>query len=84
MDKEDALIVFEDHIRALEKEHVEDMEKKKRWQRRQERRNRDRFLLLLDELHEQGKLNSMSAWVNLYSLISADERFNMMLYQQGK
>lgn len=83
MDKEDALIVFEEHIRSLEKEHADDMEKKKRWQRRQERKNRDSFLCLLDELHEQGKLNSTSIWIELYSMISADERFNAMLYQTG-
>ncbi len=83
MDKEDALIVFEEHIRSLEKDHMDDMEKKKRWQRRQERKNRDSFLCLLDELHEQAKLNPMSVWIDLYSLISADERFDAMLYQTG-
>lgn len=83
MDKEDALIVFEDHIRSLEKDHLEDMEKKKRWQRRQERKNRDQYLCLLDELREKGKLNSMSLWVDTYSMISADERFDTMLYQSG-
>lgn len=83
MDKEDALIVFEEHIRSLEKEHIDDMEKKKRWQRRQERKNRDAFLCFLDELHETGKLTPMSLWVDLYSSISADERFNAMLMQQG-
>lgn len=83
MDKEDALIVFEDHIRSLEKDHVEDMEKKKRWERRQERKNRDAYLCLLDELHEKGKLNSMSLWVDMFAVISADERFNTMLYQTG-
>jgi pre-mRNA-processing factor 40 len=84
MDKEDALIVFEEHIRSLEKDHLDDLEKKKRWQRRQERKNRDSYLCLLDELREKGKLNSMSTWVDMYSSISADERFNTMLYQQGK
>lgn len=84
MDKEDALIVFEDHIRTLEKEHAEDMEKKKKWQRRQERKNREAFLSLLDELREIGKLNSTSYWNELYSIISADERFSHMLCQQGR
>ena len=83
MDKEDALIVFEDHIRALEKEHFDDIEKKKRWVKRQERKNRDQFLCLLDELSHQSKLNSMSQWVELYSTIAADERFNVMLFQTG-
>ena len=84
MDKEDALIVFEDHIRGLEKEHENDIDKRKRWIRRQERKNREAFLCLLDELHENGKLNSTSLWVDLFSTISADERFAAMLGQPGK
>lgn len=83
MDKEDALIVFEEHIRSLEKEHSDDMEKKKRWQRRQERKNRDLFLCMLDELHEKNKLTPMSTWIELFSVVSSDERFDAMLYQTG-
>ena len=43
MDKEDALIVFEDHIRELEREEEEDKEREKRRKKRQERKNRDNF-----------------------------------------
>ena len=81
MDKEDALIVFEDHIRFLEKEHEDDNEKQKR---RLERKNREAFLCLLDELHESGKLNSMSIWVDCFSQISTDYRFTNMLGQCGR
>ncbi|CAH1134769.1 unnamed protein product [Ceutorhynchus assimilis] len=83
MDKEDALVVFEEHIRLLEKEFLEDKEKVKRRQKRQYRKNRDQFLSLLDHLHEEGKLTSMSLWVELYPLISADIRFSAMLGQTG-
>lgn len=83
MDKEDALIVFEDHIRQLEREHGEDLEKRKRWMRRQERKSREAFLCLLDELREQGKLTPNSIWLDLFSMISADERFGLMLSQTG-
>jgi pre-mRNA-processing factor 40 len=83
MDKEDALIVFEDHIRTMEKDYIEDVEKKRRWVKRQERKNRDAYLCLLDELHDTGKLNSMSLWSTLFVTLSADERFNAMLSQQG-
>ncbi|XP_065211414.1 pre-mRNA-processing factor 40 homolog B isoform X2 [Planococcus citri] len=83
MDKEDALIVFEDHIRELEKEEEEDREREKRRRKRQERKNRDNFSSLLDELHEQGKLTSMSLWVELYPIISTDIRFSAMLGQSG-
>lgn len=83
MDKEDALIVFEEHIRVLEKEQIEEKEREKRRQKRQCRKNRDQFLALLDSLHEQGKLTSMSLWVELYPMISADIRFSAMLGQSG-
>ncbi|XP_031341776.1 pre-mRNA-processing factor 40 homolog A-like isoform X2 [Photinus pyralis] len=83
MDKEDALIVFEEHIRQLEKDEVEDKEREKRRFKRQCRKNRDQFLALLDALHEEGKLTSMSLWVELYPIISADVRFSAMLGQCG-
>lgn len=83
MDKEDALIVFEDHIRALELEEIEDRENEKRRQKRLQRKNRDNFLTLLDALHEDGKLTSMSTWVELYPTISADLKFSAMLGQPG-
>ncbi|XP_044260676.1 pre-mRNA-processing factor 40 homolog A [Tribolium madens] len=83
MDKEDALIVFEEHIRVLEKENVEEKEREKKRQKRQCRKNRDQFLALLDHLHEEGKLTSMSLWVELYPIISADIRFSAMLGQHG-
>jgi hypothetical protein len=38
----------------------------------------------LDELHEQGKLHSMSLWAELFGVISNDERFSKMLGQPGK
>lgn len=83
MDKEDALIVFEEHIRTLEREEDEDKEREKKRLKRQQRKNRDNFLTLLDSLHEEGKLTSMSLWVELYPIISADIRFSAMLGQAG-
>lgn len=83
MDKEDALIVFEEHIRTLEKEEEEEREREKKRLKRQQRKNRDGFLALLDSLHEEGKLTSMSLWVELYPIISADIRFSAMLGQNG-
>ncbi|XP_058824609.1 pre-mRNA-processing factor 40 homolog A [Topomyia yanbarensis] len=83
MDKEDALIVFEEHIRTLEREEDEDKEREKKRLKRQQRKNRDQFLALLDGLHEEGKLTSMSLWVELYPIISADLRFSAMLGQIG-
>ncbi|XP_045602652.1 pre-mRNA-processing factor 40 homolog A isoform X3 [Procambarus clarkii] len=83
MDKEDALIVFAEHIKQLEEEEEEERERQKRRIKRQQRKCRDNYIALLDELHEQGKLTSMSLWVELYPMISADIRFTAMLGQPG-
>lgn len=83
MDKEDALIVFAEHIKQLEEEEEEDREREKRRQKRQQRKCRDNFVALLDHLHDQGKLTSMSLWVELYPIISADIRFSQLLGQPG-
>merc|ERR1712051_687764 len=83
MDKEDALIVFEDHIRQLEKEEDVEKDKERKRQKRHQRKNRDALIELLDELHEAGKLTSMSLWVELYQAICADNRFSNMLGQPG-
>jgi pre-mRNA-processing factor 40 len=81
MDKEDALIVFEEHIRQLETEEEEEKKREKKRQVRQQRKNRESFTSFLDELHASGKLTSMSKWATLYHEISADPRFTAMLSQ---
>merc|ERR1712110_522924 len=83
MDKEDALIVFEDHFRQLEKEEDVEKDKERKRQKRHQRKNRDALIELLDELHEAGKLTSMSLWVELYQAICAVNRFSNMLGQPG-
>uniref|UniRef100_A0A4W3HVU5 Pre-mRNA-processing factor 40 homolog A n=1 Tax=Callorhinchus milii TaxID=7868 RepID=A0A4W3HVU5_CALMI len=79
MDKEDALVCFEEHIRALEKEEEEEKQRGLLRERRRQRKNREAFQAFLDELHESGHLHSMSTWMELYPAISADIRFSKML-----
>ncbi|XP_077339412.1 pre-mRNA-processing factor 40 homolog B isoform X1 [Lithobates pipiens] len=83
MDKEDALICFEEHIRVLEKDEIEEKEKNRVRERRQQRKNRESFQVFLDELHETGQLHSMSTWMELYPFVSTDSRFANMLGQTG-
>ncbi|XP_030066333.1 pre-mRNA-processing factor 40 homolog A isoform X2 [Microcaecilia unicolor] len=83
MDKEDALICFEEHIRALEKEEEDEKQKGILRERRRQRKNRESFQIFLDELHEHGQLHSMSSWMELYPTISSDIRFSNMLGQPG-
>ncbi|XP_062975839.1 pre-mRNA-processing factor 40 homolog B isoform X2 [Elgaria multicarinata webbii] len=83
MDKEDALICFEEHIRTLEREEEEERERGRLRERRQQRKNREAFQAFLDELHECGRLHSMSTWMELYPSLSTDRRFANMLGQPG-
>uniref|UniRef100_A0A915BGX2 FF domain-containing protein n=2 Tax=Parascaris univalens TaxID=6257 RepID=A0A915BGX2_PARUN len=83
MDKEDALIVFEDHIRTAEKHYMKEREMEERRRKRQERKIREAFQDYLHELHKRGELTSMSLWSELYPVISADSRFDNMLTQSG-
>lgn len=79
MDKEDALVIFTEHIRQLELDEEEEKRNERKRLLRQKRKNRERFEEFLEELHEQGKLTSVSKWCNLYQEISADPRFQIML-----
>uniref|UniRef100_H3DGD6 Pre-mRNA-processing factor 40 homolog A n=1 Tax=Tetraodon nigroviridis TaxID=99883 RepID=H3DGD6_TETNG len=81
MDKEDALICFEEHIRALEKEEEEEKQKTLLRERRRQRKNREGFQKFLDELHDHGQLHSMSSWMEMYPSLSSDIRFANMLGQ---
>ncbi|XP_022656646.1 pre-mRNA-processing factor 40 homolog B-like isoform X2 [Varroa destructor] len=83
MDKEDALTIFEDHIRELEKEHEAEREREKKVLKRSQRKAREGFQALLADLHDKGKLTSMSLWSELYPVIRSDPRFNNMLGQPG-
>ena len=50
MDKEDALLCFQDHIRMLEQEYEDEKEREKRSIKRQQRKNREAFLVSIIKL----------------------------------
>lgn len=79
MEKEDALIIFTEHIRQLEQDEEEEKRIEKKRQLREKRKNREKFIEFLDELNEQCKLTCVSKWCNLYQEISSDPRFFAML-----
>lgn len=45
MDKEDALVCFQDHIKLLEQEYDDEKEREKRSLKRRQRKNREAFLV---------------------------------------
>lgn len=56
MDKEDALICFEEHIRTLEREEEEERERGRLRERRQQRKNREAFQVFAIAAHEPRRL----------------------------
>ena len=57
MDKEDALVCFEQVIKELEVEYDEERDRRKVLERRMYRKNRERFLGQLDQLKAQGHIH---------------------------
>lgn len=83
MDKEDALICFEETIKDFDNEEKERQDRLKVLEKRAFRKNREHFGEFLDQLHEGGKLHSMSSWMELYPIISDSPLFMKMLGQPG-
>lgn len=60
MDKEDALICFEEHIRALEKEEEEEKQKTLLRERRRQRKNRESFQVSGDRGSKHEHLHTLT------------------------
>ena len=65
-------------------EEADNKKKEKDRERRLQRKRRESFQSLLEELHEAGRLNSTSFWKTLYPSFSNDHRYLDMLGQPGK
>ena len=60
MDKEDALVCFEQVIKDLETEYDEERDRKRVLERRMYRKNRERFIGLLNQMKAQGHIHSLA------------------------
>ncbi|CAA9958432.1 hypothetical protein CFE70_001971 [Pyrenophora teres f. teres 0-1] len=79
----DVLNQFETHIRHLQREHNDRVQADRRIKRRIERKNRDGFLELLDQLTKDGVLRAGTKWKDIHSVIQNDPRYTAMLGQEG-
>ncbi|CAJ0631667.1 6350_t:CDS:2 [Entrophospora sp. SA101] len=83
MDMLDFLAVYEEHIRSLERESAEKKKRELENQNRQQRKNRDAYRALMDELRKKSVINANSKWKEIFPLITNDERYQNMLGQPG-
>lgn len=79
----DVLNQFEKHIRQLQREHNDRVQADRRVKHRVERKNRDAFVDLLNELRESGKLRAGTKWKDIHDTIQNDPRYVAMLGQSG-
>lgn len=71
----DILTAFQNHMRALERAFNDAKQEEKNMKFRKERRARDAFKSLLDELRKGGKLNAGTKWSQVIRLIENDKRY---------
>jgi pre-mRNA-processing factor 40 len=83
LSKSDILTAFENHIKSLERTFNDERQRGKASKIRRERQNRDRFLELLNELREAGKVKAGTKWMQVFPEISEDSRYVAMLGQPG-
>ncbi|KAF2632253.1 hypothetical protein BU25DRAFT_359043 [Macroventuria anomochaeta] len=79
----DVLNQFEKHIRQLQREHNDRVQAERRVKHRIERKNRDAFMKLLNELRDSGKLRYGTKWKDIHPLVENDARYTAMLGQSG-
>lgn len=76
--KFDILTAFQSHMKALERTFNDSKQEEKNKKFRKERKARDAFKALLNELRREGKINAGTKWGQLIPMIETDERYTNM------
>ncbi|OTA94260.1 hypothetical protein M434DRAFT_269069 [Hypoxylon sp. CO27-5] len=79
----DILTAFQNHIKSLERSFNETRQNQRNKKLRVERKRRDAFIELLQELRRAGKIKAGTKWSQVYPLLENDERFRAICGQSG-
>lgn len=79
----DILTAFQNHVKSLERNFNEARQNQKNKKRRIERKHRDDFVALLQELRRDGQIKAGAKWNQVLSLIENDERYKQACGQSG-
>ncbi|KZV94551.1 hypothetical protein EXIGLDRAFT_736585 [Exidia glandulosa HHB12029] len=79
----DVLLAFEDYSRVQEREYEETKNRAAMEKRKKERKAREGFRALLQELVEAGHVKARTKWKEVYPLLEKDERYEAMLGNPG-
>lgn len=83
MDLSDMLIVFDEHMKSLEKEKGDAAKEAEKNRRRAERKRREAFKLRLQGLIRNGTLTARTPWPVIYDVVKTDEGFTDLIGQPG-
>ncbi|KAF8889322.1 hypothetical protein BD779DRAFT_1520931 [Infundibulicybe gibba] len=79
----DILLAFEDYSRVREREYEEQMRRAQVEKTRKERKAREAFKELLQDLVDVGKIKARTKWKEIYPSFSTNERYLNMLGNPG-
>ncbi|KAJ7274530.1 hypothetical protein B0H12DRAFT_1089132 [Mycena haematopus] len=79
----DIMRAFEDYSRVREREYEEQMRREQVEKTRKERKAREAFKELLEELVGAGEIEARTKWKKVYPLFRSDERYLNMLGNPG-
>lgn len=79
----DILLAFEDYSRVKEREFEEQMRRAQVEKTREERKAREAFKSLLQDLVTAGKIKARGKWRHVYPLFASDQRYLNMLGKPG-
>nr|GAT60860.1 predicted protein [Mycena chlorophos] len=79
----DILLAFEDYSRVREREYEEQMRRTQVEKTRKERKTREAFKSVLEELVASGQIKARTKWKDVYPLFKSDERYLNMLGNPG-
>lgn len=79
----DILLAFEDYSRVKEREFEEHMRRAQVEKTREERKAREAFRGLLQDLVATGKIKARSKWRHVYPTFASDQRYLNMLGKPG-
>lgn len=83
LSKSDLLTAFENHIKSLERKFNDERQQEKASKAKKERKARDAYISLLQELRSSGKIKAGTLWADVLPAIESDARYISMLGQSG-
>lgn len=79
----DMLLAYEDHIKDVERTHVSKLRKERVLRKRKQRKNREAFNTLLQEMRVEGVVYAGINWQTVYNLVKDRPEYLALLHQNG-